>query len=77
MRTVIVSFGWDCVLIILFQLCDRAGLFESNLFWVGQCDLCSIFILEEELLQYWYNLIQFTSNLSKIIPDQKSGDVIL
>ena len=52
MRTVVVSFGWDCVLIILFQLCGRAGLFESNLFWVGQCDLCSIFILEEELLQY-------------------------
>ena len=37
MRTIIDSSGKDCVLIILFQLYgSKAGLFESNLFWVGQ-----------------------------------------
>ena len=35
-RTIIRSSGKDCVLIILFQLYgSKAGLFESNLFWVG------------------------------------------
>ena len=34
-------------------------------------------ILEEELIQYYYNLILFFSNLSKIIPSQKYlGDFI-
>ena len=31
-------------------------------------------ILEEELIQYEYNLIQFFSNLSEIIPSQKAGN---
>ena len=40
MRTIIGSSGRDCVLIILFQLYgSKAGLFEGNLFWVGQCEL--------------------------------------
>ena len=34
------------------------------------------FILEEELIQYWYNLIQFLSNLPKIISSQKTVDII-
>ena len=31
--------GQDCALITLFRLYDsKAGLFEGNLFWVGQYD---------------------------------------
>ena len=53
MRTIIGSSGRDYVLIILFQLHgSKGGLFESNLFWVGQYDPPSTFILEEELIQY-------------------------
>ena len=52
MRTVIGSSGRDCVLIISFELYgSNAGLFESNLFWVGHYDPLSTFILEE-LIQY-------------------------
>ena len=52
-------------LIILFQLYGyRTVLFWSDLFCVGQ---------EEELIQYKYNLIQFFSNLSEIIPSKKTG----
>ena len=37
MCTIIGSSGWEFVLIILFQLYgSKAGLFESDLFWVGQ-----------------------------------------
>ena len=37
MRTNIGSYERDYLLIILFQLYGpKAGLFESNLFWVGQ-----------------------------------------
>ena len=40
MRTIIGSSGRDCVWIILFQIYGcKAGLFESNLYWVGQYDL--------------------------------------
>ena len=35
------------------------------------------FILKEELIQYSYNLILFLRNLSKIIPSQKTADIIL
>ena len=61
MRTITGSSGRDCVLIILFQLYGtKAGIFkEGNLFWVGHYDHFLIFILEEELIQYQYNLIQF------------------
>ena len=39
MCTIIGSSGWEFVLIILFQLYgSKAGLFESDLFWVGQYD---------------------------------------
>ena len=39
LSTIIGSFGMDCVLITLFQLySSKAGLFQSNLFWVGQYD---------------------------------------
>ena len=34
-------------------------------------------LLEERLIQYLYNLMQFLSNLSKIIPSQKTADIIL
>ena len=44
--------GRDCVLITLFQLYgSKAGLFEGNSFWVGQCDLPT-FMLEEELYNF-------------------------
>ena len=50
--SVIGSSERDCVLIILFELYgSKAGLFESNLFWVGHYDPLSTFILEE-LIQY-------------------------
>ena len=53
MHTIIGSSGRDCVLIILFQLYgSKARLFEYNLFWVGQYNLSSTLILEEELIQY-------------------------
>ena len=35
MCTIITSFEKDCVLIIIFT---KAGLYECNLFWVGQYD---------------------------------------
>ena len=39
MHKTIGSFGRGCVLVILFQLYgSKAGLFEGNLFWVGQYD---------------------------------------
>ena len=39
LRTTIGSSGRDYVLIVLFQLYGtNAGLFEDNLFWVGQYD---------------------------------------
>ena len=48
-----IGSSWrDSVLMILFQLYDsKAGITESNLFWVGQYEP-PIFILEEELIQY-------------------------
>ena len=42
----------------------KTGLFEGNFFWVGQYDPPT-FILQKELIQYYYNLIQFLSKLSK------------
>ena len=52
MHTIIGSSERDFVLIILFQLYGfKTGLYENNLFWVGQYDLPP-FILEEVLPQY-------------------------
>ena len=52
MGTIIGSSGRDCVLVILFQIYGpEGGLFEGNLFWVGQYDPPT-FILEEEQIQY-------------------------
>ena len=80
LRTIIGSSERYCILIILFQLYySKAGHFEHNLFWVGQYDH-SIIICEEHLNQYWYklnNLIQWLRNLPKIIPIQKTPDIIL
>ena len=46
---------------ILFQLYDtKAGLFEGNLLWAGQNDHFPTFILEEKLIKYTYNLMQFS-----------------
>ena len=65
--TIIGSSGRDCVLIILFELYgSKTGFFEGNLFWVGHYDPLLTFILEEELIQYCHNLIQFLYNLSKV-----------
>ena len=53
MRTIIGPSGRSCVFIILFQLYgSRTWTFEGNLFWVGQYDPLSTFVLEEELIQY-------------------------
>ena len=42
MRTIISSFRRDCVLIVLLSYFSfngsKVGLFEGNLFWVGQYD---------------------------------------
>ena len=47
-RTIKGFSGRDCVLIIIFQLySSKTGLFEGNLFWMGQYD--PSFILEENL----------------------------
>ena len=54
----------------------KAGLFKGNLFWLGQYDPTT-FILEEELIHYQCYLIQFFSNLSKIISSQKAAEMIL
>ena len=83
MRTIIGSSGSNCALIILFQLySSKAGLLK--VIYSGWSVLPSApppppstFILEEELVQYQYNLIQFLSNLSKTIPHQKTTDIIL
>ena len=51
MRTIIGS-GRDCSLIILFHVyASETGLFQGNLFWVGEYDALT-FILEEKLIQY-------------------------
>ena len=56
MRTIIGS-GRDCSLIILFHVnASETGLFQGNLFWVGEYDALT-FILEEKLIQYYYNTI--------------------
>ena len=53
MCLIIGSSEKDCVLIILFQIYGtKAGLFEGNLFKVGQYDHFPTFILEEELPIY-------------------------
>ena len=33
--------------------------------------------MEEEVIQYYYNLIQFLSNLSKIISSKKSVEIVI
>ena len=86
MCTIIGSSGSNCALIILFQLYgSKAELLK--VIYSGWSVLPSApppppplpptFILEEELVQYQYNLIQFLSNLSKTIPHQKTTDIIL
>ena len=68
--TIIGSSGRDCVLIILFQLYgSKARFFEGKLFWVGQYD-------PPPQLSYW-KTIHLLSSLSKIIPIQKTADIIL
>ena len=52
MRTIIGSSGSDCVFVILIHFYgSKTGVFDSNLFWVGQYDLPT-FTLGEELIQY-------------------------
>ena len=53
MCTIIGSSGWEFVLIILFQLYgSKAGLFDSDLFWVGQYDSPPPTFILEKLIQY-------------------------
>ena len=71
----IIGSGRDCVLIILFQLYGcKVGLFQGDLFWGGGVSMTP-------KLSYWNKvnpiLIQFLSNLSKIILSQKTADIIL
>ena len=33
--------------------------------------------MEEEIIQYYYNLIQFLSNISKIISSKKSVEIVI
>ena len=78
MRTIIGSSGRDCVFIMLFPLYgSKTGLIQDNLFRVGQYDSPPppTFILEDKLIQYQYKLIQFFSNLSKVIPSQKAAGI--
>ena len=81
MCTIIGSSGRDCVLITLFQLYgSKAGLFQDRLFWVDQYDSLSphqTFILEDKLIQYQYKLMRLLSSLFKVIPSQKTADIIL
>ena len=82
MCTIIGSSGSNCALIILFQLYgSKAELLKviySGWFVLPPAPPPPpTFILEEELVQYQYNLIQFLSNLSKTIPHQKTTDIIL
>ena len=73
------TFFWKglCFIYLISFYGSKFGLFECNLFWVGQYEPSPPFILEEKLMQYLYNFIQFLSNLSKIIPSQKTADIIL
>ena len=53
MWSIIGSSGWEFVLIILFQLYgSKAGLFENDLFWVGQYDSPPPTFILEKLIQY-------------------------
>ena len=73
MHIIIGSPKKGCVLNIVYPCYDsKAGLFEFDLFWMGQSYDPPTFILEETPIQHQYNLIQFLSNLSKIIPSQKN-----
>ena len=76
----IIGSGRKCVLVILFQLYDcRVGLFQGDLFWGmgGGGEGVSM----TPKLSYWNKvnpiLIQFLSNLCKIILSQKTSDIIL
>ena len=43
----------------------KLGFFKVS--YSESVSMAPTFMLEEELVQYWYNLIQLISNLSKII----------
>ena len=67
MSAVMGSSGRDCVLIILFQLHgSKAG-------WVSMTRNLHI----GKKNNFNKNLVQFLSNLSKIIPSQRTTDIIL
>ena len=53
----------------------KPGIFK--VIYSGWIIVPPTFILEEQLIQNLYNLMQFLSNLSKIIPSQKTADIIL
>ena len=83
MCTIKGSSGRDCVLITLLQLYSSRGwLVEGDLFWVVHYDHppspppTPTFVFEG-FIQYKYNLMQFLSNLSKLIPSQKTADIII
>ena len=69
------SFGREYVLIILFQLYgSEAGLFESNLFWVVHKYDPSPRSLNFHIERRTNPILR---NLFKIIPSQKTTDIIL
>ena len=58
--TIIGSSGRDCVLIISFQRLGFLKVIYSE--WVSMTPQALYW--KENLIQYWYNLIEFLSNLS-------------
>ena len=77
MCTIMGSSARDCVLIILFQLyACKTGLFEGNLFWMGQyypfpsSPSLNLHIEEKKKKSNLILIIQ-----SKIITSQKTADI--
>ena len=74
MRTIIGFSERDWVLIILFQFYGtKAGLFDGDLLQVGQYESLNLHTGRKTTPVLVYNL----SNLSKIIPRQKTADIVL
>ena len=77
MHTIIGSPGRDCILIILFQVYgSRDGVFEGYFILEGQYDHQNFHIGRKTNTILIY-LNTFLSNLSKLIPSQKTADIIL
>ena len=66
MLAILGSSGRDCILIILFQLHSLELGFLGVIYsvWVSITSPSPNFILEEKVIQYKYNFMQFLINLS-------------